>query len=268
MCGAYGWISDTAVSAAKRASGAAPFVRRARLTSSLTAEIGVWNWKRRPMSSVTFAIVRCALRVSSPPLLCGAASRRPRARRATDGAGSARSHRSPPASTPCPDRQAPSTGCRGGRRPRRSSRPGPTAPPRSARLRHLLPAQLDPALVEEPRERLAEADHSHVVHRLDEEARVQQVSGRMVDPADVLVDRQPVVDQGAVERRLVVVGVGVAQVVPGRIDERVHRVRLPAPRLAAAGARDVHPLLVGRQGRLSLWAGSRRPPAAATGRSS
>ena len=35
-------------------------------TSSITAEIGVWNWNRRSMSSVTFAIVSCALRPSGP----------------------------------------------------------------------------------------------------------------------------------------------------------------------------------------------------------
>ena len=36
------------------------------MTSSITAEIGVWNWKRRRTSSLTFAIVSCALRASGP----------------------------------------------------------------------------------------------------------------------------------------------------------------------------------------------------------
>ena len=63
MCGAYGWISETAVSAAKRAAGSSG-ARASSLTSSITAAIGVLKAKRRSMSSVTFAIVRCALRAS------------------------------------------------------------------------------------------------------------------------------------------------------------------------------------------------------------
>ena len=54
------------------------------------------------------------------------------------------------------------------------------------RLRHLRPAERHPALVEQARERLAEADQAPVVQRLDEEARVEQVARRVVDAADVL----------------------------------------------------------------------------------
>ena len=120
------------------------------------------------------------------------------------------------------------------------------------RLRHLRAARLHPALVEQARERLAEAEHPEVVHRLDEEARVEQVPGRVVDAADVLRDRQPVVDDAAVERRAVVVRIDVAQEVPGRVDEGVHRVRVAQRVAAAARAGDVHPLLVGGQRRLAL----------------
>ena len=60
----------------------------------------------------------------------------------------------------------------------------------------------------------------------------------MVDAADVLAHRQPVVDDGAVERRVLVVRVDVAQEVPRRVDERVHRVRLA--RRVAAAARTGH----------------------------
>ena len=90
--------------------------------------------------------------------------------------------------------------------------------------------------MEQPRERLAEADEAVVVHRLDEEARVEQVTGRVVDAADVLRHRQPVVDERAVEGGLVVVRVDVAQEVPRGVDEGVHRVGLAAPLLAAARA--------------------------------
>src|SRR5205823_9212942 len=46
-----------------------------------------------------------------------------------------------------------------------------------------------------------------LVQHLDEEPRVQQVPGRVVDPADVLVDRHPEVDQLTRERGLVVTGI-------------------------------------------------------------
>ncbi len=95
-------------------------------------------------------------------------------------------------------------------------------------------------------------EQAEVVQRLDEEARVQQVAGRVVDAADVLVDGHPVVDDPAVPGRLVVVRVAVAQEVPGRVDERVHRVGLPRRGLAALRTGDVHPLLVGGERRHAL----------------
>jgi hypothetical protein len=51
-CGAQGWSSETAVSAAKRAPGAGGSSAMS-FTSSITAEIGVWNCIRRSRSSVT-----------------------------------------------------------------------------------------------------------------------------------------------------------------------------------------------------------------------
>ena len=41
-------------------------------------------------------------------------------------------------------------------------------------------------------ERLLHAEQAHVRERLDEEARVHQVQDRVLDAADVLVDRHPV----------------------------------------------------------------------------
>ena len=88
------------------------------------------------------------------------------------------------------------------------------------------PLVIEHPLREEPGERLAEADQAEVVHHLHEEPGVEQVEDRVLDPADVLVDRQPVVDDLAAERQQLVGRVGVAEEVPGRVDERVHRVRL------------------------------------------
>ena len=49
--------------------------------------------------------------------------------------------------------------------------------------------------MEQARERLAESQEPELVQDLDEEPRVQEVPRRVVDPAHVLVDRHPEVDQ-------------------------------------------------------------------------
>ena len=49
------------------------------------------------------------------------------------------------------------------------------------RLRHLRAVAVDHPLVEQARERLAEADQAEVVQHLREEARVQQVQDRVLD---------------------------------------------------------------------------------------
>ena len=78
--------------------------------------------------------------------------------------------------------------------------------------------------------------HAQVGERLGEEAGVHQVEDRVLDPADVLVDRHPLPQGRRVPRRLVVVRVAEAQEVPGRVDEGVHRVGLAAGRAAAGRA--------------------------------
>ncbi len=71
----------------------------------------------------------------------------------------------------------------------------------------------------------------------------------MLGPAHVEVDRQPVVDLVACERRRVVMGRRVAQVIPRGAHERVHGVGLAPRRAAAARAGRAHPGLVARQRR-------------------
>ena len=117
------------------------------------------------------------------------------------------------------------------------------------RLRHLRPIKLHPAVREEAHEGLAEADVAEVVQRLHEEARIDQVHRGVVDAADVLVDRAPPVDELPVPRSIVVPRVAVAQEVPGRIDEGVHRLDLAASLPAADGARRAHPVLRERERR-------------------
>ncbi len=106
------------------------------------------------------------------------------------------------------------------------------------RLRHALAVGTqDLALVEQPQERLVLLDQADVAHGLGPEAAVQQVHHRVLGAAGVLVDRCPVIDQGEVDRACLVVRRQVAEPVPRRIDEGVHRVGL-APRGAAANRAD------------------------------
>ena len=58
----------------------------------------------------------------------------------------------------------------------------------------------------------------------------------VLDAADVLIDGEPVLRGLRVERSAVVVRVGVAVEIPGRIDERVHGIGFAARRTAALGA--------------------------------
>ena len=95
----------------------------------------------------------------------------------------------------------------------------------------------DHALVEEGRERLLERHEAEVLQDAREEPRVQEVQDRVLDAADVLVDGRPLLHDGRVEGRLAVLRVDVPEVIPGRVHERVHRVRLAAGRAAARRAR-------------------------------
>src|SRR5439155_15027572 len=61
----------------------------------------------------------------------------------------------------------------------------------------------------------------------------------VLDAPDVLIDRHPVLGGGALEHPLLVVRRAVAEEVPRGLDERVHRVRLPARLAAALRARGV-----------------------------
>src|SRR5205807_2022785 len=85
------------------------------------------------------------------------------------------------------------------------------------------------ALREQAGERLVEAGVAGRLHGAGEEAAVQRLQGRVLDAADVLVDRQPAVDRLAVGGRGGNPRVREAREIPGRIDEGVHSVGL-APR--------------------------------------
>ena len=64
---------------------------------------------------------------------------------------------------------------------------------------------------------------------------------RVLDAADILIDRQPVVRHRRVDRRRCIGRVGEAGEIPGRIDEGVHRVGFALRRAAALRTGDVLP---------------------------
>ena len=90
------------------------------------------------------------------------------------------------------------------------------------------------ALREQVARRFVTGDEPLVAQQLVIEAEIQQVQDRVLDAADVLVDRQPVVrpfvDQVGRARR------GVARVVPARLHEGVEGVGLALGRAAALRA--------------------------------
>ena len=84
----------------------------------------------------------------------------------------------------------------------------------------------DQPLVHQPPERLGRGDVAQVEEHLVPEARVEQVQHRVLDAADVQVDRHPVALLFRVDEPTVVVGVAVAQVIPARPCPLRHRVGL------------------------------------------
>ncbi len=122
----------------------------------------------------------------------------------------------------------------------------------------------DVPLVVEALERLRRRDVAQVVEHLVPEARVQEVQHGVLDTAHVQIDeagrsgavaagaRSPVALDGAVDHRVLVRGVEVAQVVPARPGPLGHRVRLAAVRLRAVAQVELgeDPLLGACQRRL------------------
>ena len=99
----------------------------------------------------------------------------------------------------------------------------------------------DHALGEQAVERLVAAGHLHLAHGAGPEARIEQVQDRVLDAADILVDRHPVVVLLAIERRRLEMRRGETVEVPARIDEGVERVGLAPRRAAAFGTGDMLP---------------------------
>ena len=107
-------------------------------------------------------------------------------------------------------------------------------------LRHLGAILDHHALREQPRCGLVIGDHPEVAHEPGPEARVDQVQDGVLNPANVLINRKPILRYFRREWRFVVTRVGVAVEVPRGVHEGVHRVRLAPRRAAAFGTGGVH----------------------------
>ena len=103
----------------------------------------------------------------------------------------------------------------------------------AVRFGHLRAAEHDDALVLQRQSWFIEPQLTEVAERLADEAHVQQMQDGVLDPAGVLRDRQPLLPDGLVHERRLVLRVEVAVHVPRRVDERVHRVGLPPRELPA-----------------------------------
>src|SRR5205823_6109029 len=83
---------------------------------------------------------------------------------------------------------------------------------------------------------------SEVAHALGPEARIDKVENGVLHAANVLINRKPISDSLAGERRFVVVRIGVAVEVPRRVDKSVHGIGLTSRRAATLGTDSIHDL--------------------------
>jgi hypothetical protein len=114
----------------------------------------------------------------------------------------------------------------------------------------------DHALGEQAGEGLLHMEHPLVRQGAGDEAGVEQMQHRVLNAADILVHRHPVVRGRAVDR-LFSAGIGETGEVPGRVDEGVEGVGLPVGRATTDRAGNIPPRLVARQ-RIA-WAGEVHP---------
>ena len=145
-------------------------------------------------SRVTLSIAQCALRTRSLGSPWGSVgpARAPRRRPATAARGSGGGPRSPRRTSRRPRPGGRRRGCSSARCPRRSarrSRSGETTLPLDLDI--FAPSRVTIPWVNRRVEGLLDVEQLQVRQRLDEEARVHQVQDRVLDAADVLVDRHP-----------------------------------------------------------------------------
>ncbi len=96
-------------------------------------------------------------------------------------------------------------------------------------------------LREQTGERLGNVEMAGLAQAAREEARIEKMQDRVLDAADILVNGQPSIGDRRRERLGLVPRIGETGKIPGRVDERVHRVRFARRRPAAGRTRRVLP---------------------------
>ena len=107
----------------------------------------------------------------------------------------------------------------------------------------------DHALGQQVGKRFVVFNKACVTQYLHEETGIQQMQDRMLDTADILIDRSPVINSFFAERGSGVFRVGIPQIIPGRTQEGIHSIGLAAGRLAAFGAGAIDKAVAGCQRR-------------------
>jgi len=107
----------------------------------------------------------------------------------------------------------------------------------------------DDALVHQGFERFVKIEKTQIAQYLADESGIKKMHRRVLGSADVLVNGAHPVDEISVKRRPVIFVVRVAELIPGRIDKCVHRIRIALRWRAAFGTSRVHEgLILGKRG--------------------
>ena len=101
----------------------------------------------------------------------------------------------------------------------------------------------DHALVEELGKRLIKIDNSDIMQELCPETRIQQMKNRMLNAADIHVNRQVLVSLFSGDKLFVIVRIHIAQEIPGGAGPLRHGVRLSLGCLSALRAGAVYPIV-------------------------
>ena len=101
-------------------------------------------------------------------------------------------------------------------------------------------------LREQAGERFGKIDQADVLERAGPEPRVEQVQNRVFDPADILLDRQPLLEHFRIERPVPRLA-GKTQEIPRGIDESIERIGLAGRGVAALRAGHMLPRRMAQQ---------------------
>jgi len=105
----------------------------------------------------------------------------------------------------------------------------------------------DHALRQQIFEGFVSVNKAGILENLGEKPGIQQMQDRVLYPADILVDRQPIVGFVQVPRRFGVAWIRIAVIIPGRANKSIHGVGFPAGRFTAFWTSTIHKFIDSRQ---------------------